>query len=273
MQFKELKKDLISSGKFDEVVGEIWQIYQDTGIPANLLSPSDLDLSEDEFRAIQQMRGSKRAVKKRLIQHIEFWKKAGYPIVFGTLTFKDQIFSKTNEKTRRRYVQRFLAAEFNDYIANIDFGSSTGREHYHFIAVPEILSRLETVSYETRRGERIKVVSGGISEYEKRFGIALIQPVPEDKTDLSACYVAKLSNHSLKVKQTKLLVKKDTPYQVSIDAERQRQISMNRIGAHYGGSRAWEPWMDEVKNQKISEKIYEKQIKEVSGSVLGALDE
>lgn len=52
---------------------------------------------------------------------------------FLTLTFKDEVLSKTSEATRRRYVSRVLKANFPFYVANIDYGDKNGREHYHAI--------------------------------------------------------------------------------------------------------------------------------------------
>lgn len=52
---------------------------------------------------------------------------------FGTLTFTDEVLEKTSPATRRQYVSRYLSAISSRYIANIDFGKNTDREHYHFI--------------------------------------------------------------------------------------------------------------------------------------------
>lgn len=55
------------------------------------------------------------------------------PIYFGTLTFTNETLDNTAQKTRRIYVSRFLKNISQDYLANIDFGDLTNREHYHTI--------------------------------------------------------------------------------------------------------------------------------------------
>ena len=58
-------------------------------------------------------------------------------LYFGTLTFSDKVLDKTTEKTRRRYVVRFLNDISISYVANIDFGKENEREHYHCIFLTE----------------------------------------------------------------------------------------------------------------------------------------
>ena len=69
------------------------------------------------------------------ITQIRGWKK--YKVIFGTLTFKENVLEKTNATTRRKYVQRYLADHTIHYQANIDFGDKKEREHYHFLAMIE----------------------------------------------------------------------------------------------------------------------------------------
>ena len=52
---------------------------------------------------------------------------------FITITFKPETLNNTNEKTRRRYVSRWLKSLTPFYVANIDYGELKGREHYHAI--------------------------------------------------------------------------------------------------------------------------------------------
>lgn len=55
------------------------------------------------------------------------------PSIFLTLTFTDEVLSKTSSKTRREYVSRFLKSVSADYVGNIDYGEKNGREHYHAV--------------------------------------------------------------------------------------------------------------------------------------------
>ena len=54
---------------------------------------------------------------------------------FLTLTFTDDVLNSTSEETRRRYVARFLKSISTDYVANIDWGDETQREHYHAVVL------------------------------------------------------------------------------------------------------------------------------------------
>lgn len=53
--------------------------------------------------------------------------------LFVTLTFSDDAMNRNNEVSRKKAVKTFLKAHSDLYIANIDFGSKTGREHYHAV--------------------------------------------------------------------------------------------------------------------------------------------
>lgn len=53
------------------------------------------------------------------------------PSVFVRLSFTDEVLASTSPETRRQYVSRRLKALSDFYVANIDFGSATEREHYH----------------------------------------------------------------------------------------------------------------------------------------------
>lgn len=57
--------------------------------------------------------------------------------IFVTLTFRDDVLDSTSAETRRRYVTRALKAMSDVYVANIDYGELTEREHYHAIVVSD----------------------------------------------------------------------------------------------------------------------------------------
>lgn len=105
---------------------------------------------------------------------------------FGTLTFTDEVLNKTNIETRRKYVTRFLKSISNSYLANIDFGDkeknpqSNEREHYHCLINCEHLPT----------GWKY-----GFCKFLK------VRRCEEDKQRVSK-YIAKLTNHSLKVERT-----------------------------------------------------------------------
>ena len=58
-----------------------------------------------------------------------------FKMSFLTLTFSDQVMNSTTERARRVKVNRYLQKFAIQYVANIDFGGDTGREHYHAIVL------------------------------------------------------------------------------------------------------------------------------------------
>lgn len=81
-----------------------------------------------------------------------------YPSLFLTLTFTNKVLSTTSKVTRRRYVARYLKSITNNYVANIDYGSKKGREHYHALVQVDFIDHtgwsygsinFKTVSYES----------------------------------------------------------------------------------------------------------------------------
>lgn len=102
-----------------------------------------------------------------------------YKIIFGTLNFNDKTLNKTSERTRARYVVKYLSENTIHYIANIDYGKKNGREHYHFLAMVE------------------DNISG--TNWHK-FGGCKFQIVPIKNKDIKCTknYLLKLNNHSYK---------------------------------------------------------------------------
>lgn len=105
--------------------------------------------------------------------------------IFITLTFKDSVFKNTSIETRRRYVARYLKANSKNYVANIDYGSLKGREHYHAVVDKDII----------------------FNEWHK-LGAINVERVRTHENDLARVsrYVAKLSNHALKVANAPRLI-------------------------------------------------------------------
>lgn len=115
----------------------------------------------------------------RLHQRIAEMLEAG-PCLFATLTFRDDRFIKTNAKTRRNAVSRYLKAHNCKYVANIDFGEDencTHREHYHALVQTDFL------------------------DYEKWFnknGCIKIERIKRNTPSALAKYISKLTNHAIK---------------------------------------------------------------------------
>lgn len=57
---------------------------------------------------------------------------------FITLNFSNKALDMTTKEQRKNLVKRYLKSQSEKYIANIDFGSKNGREHYHAIVIGKI---------------------------------------------------------------------------------------------------------------------------------------
>lgn len=98
---------------------------------------------------------------------------------FITLTFDDATLNDTSAETRRRYVARWCKTYGVPYVANVDFGKTTHREHYHVIIACKVLSK--TWNYGFMDIKSINCLNAGKSDIER----------------LSK-YIAKLTNHCIK---------------------------------------------------------------------------
>lgn len=102
--------------------------------------------------------------------------------VFLTLTFSDRMFARgCSSETRKRYITRFLKSECVEYLANIDFGSTNQREHYHAVVIPKT-----TIDFEKYR----KIFDSNINAKRIISNEASIK--------LLGRYINKLTNHALK---------------------------------------------------------------------------
>lgn len=121
--------------------------------------------------------------RKRLQDKITNMLDSCTDVVFVTLTFSDDYLYNTSELYRRKSITAFLKKYCTQYIANIDFGKLNGREHYHAII-----------------GNYLPLEA--LDEYRSIFNSSIhVERVRNHTTDTSklAKYVAKLTNHALKV--------------------------------------------------------------------------
>lgn len=98
--------------------------------------------------------------------------------IFLTLTFSDDTLSKTTFETRRRYVSRYLKKVSSLYVANLDYGSKNGREHYHAVVVSPGADLKSWHDYGAINARKIRSTT-------------------KDATKVSK-YVSKLTNHAIK---------------------------------------------------------------------------
>jgi len=113
---------------------------------------------------------------KRLKERIERYLTMG-ECIWLTLTFTDDILAKTNQETRRKYVSRFLKSQSASYVANIDYGKQTEREHYHALVLCDYLDKSKWL-YGFSYTERVKNHVNAAAKLSK--------------------YVSKLTNHAIK---------------------------------------------------------------------------
>ena len=99
---------------------------------------------------------------------------------FLTLTFTNDVLNNTSEETRRRYVSRFLKSISTDYVANIDWGDETQREHYHAVVLGDDIDMSNWDKY-------------GFSNCKK----VSINDYTTNSSRMSK-YIYKLSNHATK---------------------------------------------------------------------------
>ena len=97
--------------------------------------------------------------------------------VFLTLTFSDYTLNNTKPDTRRQYVVKFLKSQGNLYIANLDYGSTNGREHYHAIVRAHSID-FSKWKYGAVNGRKVKTTENDLKRTAK--------------------YVSKLTNHAIK---------------------------------------------------------------------------
>lgn len=134
--------------------------------------------------------------KKRLRQRVERIMTKG-STYFLTLTFNDDTLSKTDAKTRRTYVARFLKSVSDDYVGNVDFGKLNGREHYHAVIHSDVLDDIQ-YQYTNRYGW----ICSDCEQFKEwaKLGYYSIKSCGKDEKDKQklAWYVSKLTNHAVK---------------------------------------------------------------------------
>lgn len=192
-EFLQFKKELFQGG-FDSHMKSLYEIYFD-----------NLETVEECFKIYYANRQRKKnnwnEICKWLFAINKFESFKNFKIVFGTLTFKDKVLENTNERTRTRYITKFLSEETYHYIANVDYGSKNNREHYHFIAM----------------------IDKKIDLKKWKHGSNKVSFVPLDKNEIQSIknYLLKLNNHSYKesTKQRRILRDRNLDNRVDLYAE------------------------------------------------------
>lgn len=155
-QIKELKHELLNNGDYykykdlkhhlnkikpsyrfltlDEQTGELKEVLDNHYF--SLETQNYIQLSNDigiiNLDQCIKIDHNKYKRTTRLRNRVSSLIKSGQAY-FITLTFRDDVLDNTTEDTRRQFVRRFLKQHATDYVANIDYGKTTEREHYHAI--------------------------------------------------------------------------------------------------------------------------------------------
>ena len=175
--FCQIEKDISKSFYADYVLNRYGEIVKRkyTKETAEKVRSFHLSNNPAEYREAEKINHASyervKRLRKRLFRFVE-----GGECCFLTLTFNDDILSKTTEKTRRTYIARFLKSFKVPYVANIDFGKKNHREHYHAV---------------------LKVKRIDMKTYDYGYIFAETVHQTTDYIKLSK-YVAKLTNHAIK---------------------------------------------------------------------------
>lgn len=174
----DFKSDVIYYGTYDFVKSKKRDIYHNSEDTQNLLFWMSYLRNNNATDCALRLLESDYRKSKKIKDKIHELVKSGHAI-FLTLTFTDDVLLKTSRLTRRKYVARYLKQQSDIYVANIDFSPEKDREHYHAV----VCSRcdLSAWSYGFAYAEQVRAHDGN--------------------SERVARYVAKLTNHALKVKQ------------------------------------------------------------------------
>lgn len=177
---------LIWSKRQKSVISDIQHLYSTGEIEYKRICTFNLKQATKcnlgfEFRVWRSNKERKERIKKRIFSLIETqnaW--------FLTLTFSPAFLEReTSEETRRRYIRRFLKEQCIGYIANVDYGKTNDREHYHAVVVP--------------RGSKVDFKPYCAFFDNSRIDAEKIALVNTEKSrDCLARYINKLTNHALK---------------------------------------------------------------------------
>lgn len=120
---------------------------------------------EEGIRLFENYRKRTQRLRKRITQIIQS------DSLFLTFTFTDKVLENTSQDTRLQYVRKFLKSISSNYVANIDFGKTNGREHYHAVCI--VPGRIDYTSwnYGSLNGVKVRKSSNplALAKYINKF--------------------------------------------------------------------------------------------------------
>ena len=237
MKNKQLKQEMLENGKYHILQEFDKRLYRDfqLGIKDYLTGDNDIEIIANmseliciineqyqteitarELKAYIQLIKNKRQKGSRLKNHINYYARNDFKIVFATFTFSDTSLL-LDEKYRWKEITRALHKNENiiDYIGNIDFGDIKGREHYHYILILkkdfEPITKVTTItSKEIRKFNEVLNL-----DINYKLGFTTYELVANGENDINKLknYITKLTLHALKQeKRYQLITRRDSPY-------------------------------------------------------------
>ena len=252
MKNKELKKQLVENGKFEDYrktkranadhgTYDLFEVVMTMEDARRILFP---EMTPEEIIECERMSKSRYQQRKKIYDHLMFLFKGNWDLYFITWTFSDEILNSTKSSTRKQKVIRSLSKCFVDYINNIDYAPDTNREHFHSVVAKKNAS--ETMYFEYEKG--VKHIKFHDLDCLYKYGHYKVVPIRLSETDAKtiAGYIAKLTSHSIKVKQSYVSTKKGSPWQQYKELLAQR----DRQGGHAYG-RAFTMSNEEFEEKEI----------------------
>ena len=217
MKNLELKKELIENGTFQEYLIKRSNYYKEN----NQIIYYALDYQAEYFnvdlntmKALEQMRKCKNQQYKRIKEHILFMIINNYDLYFSTYTINEKSLNENNldiDKIKDQLTKNFRSHGLIDWIGNIDYGSKNGRPHFHVIEAYQN----GIIKKEINNKNNKSIINLPTTTEWEKIGFTNHQQIRTDlnQQDRTALYLAKLTNHTLKVRKHRIFTNKKSDYQ------------------------------------------------------------
>ena len=237
MKNKELKQEMLKNGKYSTLKKfdkELYKKYQlgikdyisgeneeeknknKSELIYELLKKYGIEFTLREINAYIQVNNNKRQKGCRLKNHISYYMRKKYKLVFATFTFNDETIKK-DKKYRKETITRTLNKNINiiDYIGNVDYGEENGREHYHYILIlkKEFEPKTKVSTIISKKIRKFNEVTNLNIDY--KFGYTTYELIGKEDKDRDKVknYITKLTLHGMKQKErNQLITKRNSPY-------------------------------------------------------------
>lgn len=209
MKNKELRKAIIEDGTLKDYTKKRREKVYSGQLES--ITAEEFEMTEETIQECERARKCRNMQRVKIQNHIDYLvNKTDLDIYFGTWTFTDKALQLKPE-TRKKAITRLLGKTCEDYITNIDYGEENGREHYHGVIALQPGTYQKRVERDKEGHPHIKIDI--LDEYNLGwYGLEQIWNTDKD-SELLAKYITKLTQHSIKVKQSYVSVKKGSEYQ------------------------------------------------------------